>query len=249
MRRASQTARPPHARAVRRAVRLLLLPLAIAACVNQPREQRVLRAAYSTPLVEVALPAGAGGETTRVATSELTIGDSLRYVFADSVVEIRTAMLADRVALSITNRTDGELTVDWDAARYADYDGGVGKVMRAAGKRRRGGQRPSVIPAKRTLTEAVLPDSRVVHVDGRDGPFGWKRGGWGHAPLMTVWSTTVFGAPDTPDAVRQREAFLADVQAMMGKRIGVMIPLRSGSGVASAYTLWFTVQGAAVVEE
>lgn len=227
---------------------LLLLPctLALAGCVARRTPSQVLQAGYSTPLVEVARPAG-DGEVRAPGTAVL--GDSLRYSYADSIVEIRTAMLADRVALAITNRTDEEMTVVWEDARYADYDGALATVTRAEGRRgrRSAAEAPTVIPPRRTFVGAVLPDSRVVHYPGREGPFGWKSGGWGHAPLMTVWSTTVSGARDSPDAVRQRESFVASVRDMMGKRIGVMIPLRS-RGMASTYTLWFAVQGAAVIE-
>jgi hypothetical protein len=223
----------------------LLSALLLAACVTRGTPSRTLRAGYATPLVEVV---GSAEGATASTPGTALIGDSLRYSYADSVVEIRTAMLDDRVALSITNRTDAPLTIVWEEARYTDFDGETTTVSRAEGRRgRRRAEPPTVIAPRRSFVGAVLPDSRVVHYPGRDGPFGWQPGGWGNAPLLTVWSTTVTGEPGSPGAERQRDAFLADVREMMGKRIGVMIPLRSG-GVARDYTLWFAVRGAAVVE-
>lgn len=236
--------RPP-ARLARAALLPALLLLLAAACVTRGAPRRTLQAGYATPLVEVV--GSAEGDTTTASGTAL-LGDSLRYRYADSVVEIRTAMLADRVALTITNRTDEPLTIVWEDARYTDLDGGTSAVSRAEGRRgRRRAEPPTVIAPRRTFAGAVLPDSRVVHYPGRDGPFGWQPGGWGNAPLLTVWSATVTGEPGSPAAERQRDAFLADVRDMMGKRVGVMIPLRSG-GVARDYTLWFAVRGAAVVE-
>jgi hypothetical protein len=228
-----------------------ILLAASTACVTRGTPSRTLRASYATPLVAVG---GAGaGES---AADPARLGDSLAYSYADSVVEIRTAMLADRVALRITNLTDEPVTIVWEEARYTDFDGETTTVSRAEGRRAKGSvpvaQRPAEPPTEigphRTFIGAVLPDSRVVHYPGHDGPFGWQPGGWGNAPLMTVWTATVTGAPGSPDAERQRDAFLSDVRDMMGKRIGVMIPLRWGEQ-ARDYTLWFAVRGAAVIDE
>jgi hypothetical protein len=224
----------------------LLVTLQLAACVSRGTPQRTLRAGYATPLVEVV--GSAEGTTASTPGAEL-LGDSLRYRYADSVVEIRTSMLADRVALAILNRTDEPLTIVWDEARYTDFDGETTTVSHASGRRGKRQSEPStVIPPRRSFVGAVRPDSRVVHYPGSEGPFGWKPGGWGNAPLLTVWTATVTGEPGSPDVERQREAFLADVKEMMGKRIGVMIPVRSGGG-ARDYTLWFAVRGAAVIDE
>ena len=236
----------PGATVVTRLWALALCAPLLAACVTRGTPRHTLRAGYATPLVEVV---GSAEGATATAPGSASPGDSLRYRYADSVVEIRTSMLADRVALSITNRTDAPLTIVWEDARYTDFDGETTTVSRAEGRRgrQRGAEPPTVIAPGHTFVGAVLPDSRVVHYPGRDGPFGWKPGGWGNAPLLTVWSATVTGEPGSPDATRQRDAFLADVRDMMGKRIGVMIPLRSGD-VSRDYTLWFAVRGAAVVE-
>lgn len=241
-------------RRVLRSALLAAIPVAASvACVTRVTPSRTLRASYATPLVAVA--GASEGAMERAADSAL-LGDSLHYRYADSVVEIRTAMLADRVALRITNLTDEPLTIVWEDARYTDFDGETTTVSRAEGKRAKGAvpvaqravEPPTVIGPHRTFVGAVLPDSRVVHYPGHDGPFGWRSGGWGNAPLMTVWSTTVTGVPGSPDAERQREAFVSDVRDMMGKRIGIMIPLRSGE-VSRDYTLWFAVRGASIIDE
>lgn len=249
---APRARRPRPSGPLRAVARLSLATLlgatTLAACVTPATPRRTLRAGYATPLVEVVGSVEGGGVAGESGVALL--GDSLRYRYADSVVEIRTAMLTDRVALAITNRTDSALTIAWEHARYTGFDGETTTVSRAEGRRgrRRGGEPPTVIPPHRTFVGAVLPDSRVVHFPGRDGPFGWEPGGWGNAPLMTVSSATVTGEPGSPDAVRQRDGFLDGVREMMGKRIGVMIPLRGG-GLARDYTLWFAVRGAAVVDE
>ena len=252
MRSTLHTARTRRRFSSRRVLAASLLPasLALGGCVSssaRPAPVQRLHAAYSTPLVEVARPAvdstaPRGGVTTR-------LGDSLRYVYADSVVEIHTAMLTDRVALAITNRTDEPITVVWSDAAFADYEGEPGAVLRAGGRRPRHGraQPPSVIRARRTLVDAVLPATRVVKREGREGPFGWRRGGWDHAPLIAAASATLSAPPGSSAAADQRAAFVASVQAMMGKRVGVVLPMRHG-GTTTAYTLWFTVNGAAVVD-
>jgi len=246
------TPRTTTTRAAGRAIlaALPLLATAAAGCVSRevrPVPVQRVHASYSTPLVEVARPAGGdgaprGGVTTRV-------GDSLRYVYADGIVEIHTAMLADRVALAITNRTDDPLTVVWSEARFAVGEGEPSAVLRAGSGRPRPDRRPrpSVIAPRRTLTDAVLPAARLVRRAGHDGPFGWRRGGWDHAPLIAAASATLSAPPGSNAAAAQRAAFVDSVRAMLGRRVGVVLPVRRG-GTTTAYTLWFTVDGAAVVD-
>ena len=232
---------------------LLPASLVLDACVGasaRPVPVERLQATYSTPLVEVARPSSSSGAGAREGGGVTTrIGDSLRYVYADGLLEIRTAMQTDRIALAVTNRGDDALTVLWNDARYADHDGVLSTMTRAAARRvGRGRPQPSsVIAARRTLTGALLPSTRVGRRPGSEGPFGWRRGGWEHAPLIAAATATLSAPRGSAAAAEQRAAFVASVRAMMGKRVGVVIPVRS-RGVVTAYTLWFTVDGAAVVE-
>ena len=217
--------------------------VASVACVSPnvvPTASRTVWASYGAALVEVARPAGTAERWG--AASAIRVGDSLRYVYADSLVEIRTAVLHDRVAIAVTNRGAEPIEVAWSDAVFVDHEGRLDRMTPTEPA-----AAPGAVPPGATRADALLPVSRVVHRAASEGAYGWHRGGWEQAPLFPASSVTVWGEPGSTAVARQRAAFQAKVEAMLGRRVAIVLPVAS-RGAVNVYTLWFAVQSAALVE-
>ena len=147
--------------------------VASVACVSPnvvPTASRTVWASYGAALVEVARPAGTAERWG--AASAIRVGDSLRYVYADSLVEIRTAVLHDRVAIAVTNRGAEPIEVAWSDAVFVDHEGRLDRMTPTEPA-----AAPGAVPPGATRADALLPVSRVVHRAASEGAYGWRRGG------------------------------------------------------------------------
>lgn len=221
---------------------LIVLLLAAGCATIQPRQ--VLVATYETALVEVARPAATMERWGAVTT--ITLSDSSRYHYEDKLIEVRMAAAYDRVWFAMSNKTDHSIKLIWDEVSFIDLDGQLSRVMHQGVKYadRNASQPASIIPARQTLTDVVLPNNRVTFDEGYYGVYYTRRAEWRHAlliqPSYEFVDVSPSGTPLTDGADFRRRA-----EAMVGKRFGILIPLEI-QGVVNEYTFWFEVTGVSV---
>lgn len=216
---------------------ILLAPLG--GCITFPTYYS-MSATYPSALVEVSRP-----KETKArwgAVEKISLGDSSRYVYEDSMVKVRIAAGDENVQFEISNRTDHSIKIIWDEASFIDTESKVAKVMHVGIKYtdRNQAQPPSIIPAHQTVDDGAWPNDRVSFDEGS----AYRKAEWKHQglvrPSITLIRAETLTSPVTPDAT-----FTSLAKGNVGKRMGLILPLQI-EGVTNEYTFWFRVTDAKV---
>ena len=102
-------------------------------------------------------------------------------------------------------------------------------------------QPPSVVPAKGTYTDGVLPVNRVWYREGHYSAYYTSPGGWEHLGIIIPENDYLFvSSPSEAPTVRCDSLELM-ASANVGRRVGVLLPLEI-QGIVNEYTFWFEVK-------
>ncbi len=140
-----------------------------------------------------------------------------RLSFEDSLIWARMEPTEDRVAISLRNKTARTIKILWDASAFVGIDGVSARVMHANVRYLTSDapKPPSVVPAKSSLEDVVLPVDRVT---------------WNTA--FSKWTTLplILTDPHTP------------MKDYIGKRICLLLTIED-QGRVNEYTFWFSITG------
>lgn len=216
--------------------------LGLGACAGRVAHQQFYAARYGASLVEVSRTPGT--KQRYGATTQITPGDSSRYLYEDGLVAVRIGVIHNAFRLNVRNNTDQSIKLIWDETSFIDLDGTLSRVMHIGVKYvdRNASQPPTVIPAQQRLADDLFPTNRV-----------WFRpasahlaAGYQNGPLLKPAYALGGGVVQAGEPVPAApDSFTTAVRSQVGRRFAVVIPFEA-NGVKNEYTFWFRVNDAAV---
>jgi hypothetical protein len=99
---------------------------------------------------------------------------SERLAFTNDVVKVAFTVTRERIIVTLKNRTDKPIQVDWNSASYVDPEGRAHRVMHEGVNfiDRNQQQTPTVIPPTALIEEVIVPTDSVEY-EPRPG-VGWR---------------------------------------------------------------------------
>jgi len=227
---------------LKRASFWVLAPLLAVGCAAG-LGQRAVGAVYRSALVQIDRPEATRERYGAVVT--IRPEPDNKYVYEDGLFSGVFFVTSSRINFTITNKTDHSIKIVWDEAAFIETDGTSNRVAHQGVKYadRNASQPATVVPRGTSITDFVLPTSRVYYREGYYGKYYSSPGGWRELDLVQPALCLV--SPGDSTAVR---GFRSQAEANIGKRFGLLLPLEI-QGVVNEYTFWFQVQGASVVTQ
>jgi hypothetical protein len=201
---------------------------------------RLLNASYNSALVQIDRPEATKEQYGAVVTIKPEAGN--KYTYEDGLFSGIFFVATSRINFTISNKTEHSIKIVWDDAAFIEISGQSARLAHEGVKYAdsNASQPPSVIPARQSLTDFVLPTNRVYYRKGYYGTYYSSPGGWEELPLVLPASHHVESSDTSALAT-----FTSDVEKNKGKRFGILLPLEI-EGVVNEYTFWFEVQTATV---
>lgn len=157
---------------MKRLILIILLPLLLSSCYSY-------RGVYHVGLTEVEKPKDSTvrfGESTIVPVKDET---GTKYSYSDEAIEVVWLFLEDRIAFTITNKTDNSMKIVWDEVVFIDEKGQSNRVFHSGVKYidRNSSQPPTVVVRGATVSDVIIPTDNAVYTSG-------QYGGWSVNPLF-----------------------------------------------------------------
>lgn len=192
-----------------------------------------MQANYDLGLASVDQPAQLGDRYGDVERQ--VVGDSVKYVYSDSLLEVTWIPTPLRVGFILENRTEHSMKIIWDEAAFVAPNGQTSRVMHKGIRliNRNESQPPTVIAAGSKLVDMVAPTDYVDEPSGNDG--------WRQEAFLDPYRLTPLEAKND-DTV---EEFRHGVLGNQGSEFRILLPLEI-EGEVNEYTFTFEVRDASV---
>lgn len=195
---------------------------------------------YDVPLVNVERPIDVKNKYG--GFDSISISDSNRYVFEDSLIAASLYCSLDGINFLIFNKSENTIKLIWDEAGLIEVDNSLTRVMHNGIKysERSNSMPASIIPKRGKLEDIAIPVNRIYYREGIYNQYSSIPGGWENRGIFP-FDTTITKADFTAVTDDDAKPFLDANKIFIGSKIGLLLPLEI-EGVKNEYTFWFEVK-------